>query len=130
MKFKAEKKNDNVFLKLSEKRLDSNIASKLKAEFLILCTEDVKNCYVDLSDVEFCDSSGLSALLITQRHTQQTGGRSYLVGCKESVLKLIKISQLDRVFEFKDKVKKIDDKVKSEKKDKEQKDTAKKSTKK
>jgi anti-sigma B factor antagonist len=130
MKFKAEKKDDNVFLKLSEKRLDSNIASKLKAEFLILCTEDVKNCYIDLSDVEFCDSSGLSALLITQRHTQLTGGRSFLVGCQENVIKLIRISQLDRVFEFKDKIKKSGEKEKNEIKDKTKKENTKNTNKK
>jgi anti-anti-sigma factor len=136
MKFKVEKKNDSVFLKLSEKRLDSNIASKLKAEFLILCTEDVKNFYIDLSSVEFCDSSGLSALLITQRHTQQVGGKSFLVGCHDNVSKLIKISQLDRVFEFKDKIKKEkpenNDKTKTVKKAKKEdkKTTGKKSTKK
>jgi anti-sigma B factor antagonist len=129
MKFKVEKKNDSVYLKLSEKRLDSNIASKLKAEFLILSTEDVKYFYIDLSEVEFCDSSGLSSLLITQRHTQQVGGKSILVGCKENVIKLIKISQLDRVFEFKDKIKK-EKKEKTVKKENDKKTAVKKSVKK
>jgi anti-anti-sigma factor len=105
MKFKTDKKNGNVFFKLSARNLDVSIASTLKAEFLILCTDDVKNFYIDLSEVQFCDSSGLSALLIVQRHTSKSGGISVLIGCTENVLKLLRISKLDRVFEIKESLK-------------------------
>ena len=103
MKFKAETKNGDVHFKLNEKHLDAELASKLKAEFLILCTEEIKNFYIDLTDVEFCDSSGLSALLIAQRHTGKNDGKTHLLNCQESMKKLLKISQLDRVFVLKDK---------------------------
>jgi anti-anti-sigma factor len=98
MKFKAEKKGSDVHFKLQEKYLDSNISGKLKAEFLILCTNDVINFFIDLEDVEFCDSSGLSALLITQRHVNKHDGSAHLLNCRESIIKLLRISQLDRVF--------------------------------
>jgi anti-sigma B factor antagonist len=110
MKFKAETKNGDVHFKLNEKHLDTELASKLKAEFLILCTEEIKNFYIDLSDIEFCDSSGLSALLIAQRHTTKTDGKTYLINCQDSLKKLLKISQLDRVFVLKDKVKSLNHK--------------------
>jgi anti-sigma B factor antagonist len=106
MKFKADKKNENVFFRLSERNLDMNIASTLKAEFLLLCTDDIKNFNIDLSEVQFCDSTGLSALLIAQRHTSINGGKTTLVGCTDNIIKLLKISKLDRVFELKDAQKK------------------------
>jgi anti-sigma B factor antagonist len=101
MRLKSNLKEHALSIKILEKRMDSGNAGNLKAEFLLLLDENVKNCEVDLSSVEFCDSSGLSALLFLQRHTAQFEGTTALINCQESVSKLIKISKLDRVFEIK-----------------------------
>jgi anti-sigma B factor antagonist len=81
--------------------MDNSNSGKLKAEFLVLLENNVKNITVDLSDVMTCDSSGLSALLLLQRHVVQAEGDITLINCQESILKLIKITKLDRVFKFK-----------------------------
>jgi len=101
MRIKSNLKDHALSIKVLEKRMDSSNAGNLKAEFLVLLDENVKNIDIDLTDVEFCDSSGLSALLLLQRHTGQQDGVTSLVNCQETVLKLIKISKLDRVFELK-----------------------------
>ncbi len=100
MRIKSNLKNQSLELKILEKRMDSSNAGNLKAEFLVLLDEKVKDIKVDLSDVEFCDSSGLSALLLLQRHTSQLDGTTTLLNCQDPVMKLIKISKLDRVFEI------------------------------
>jgi len=99
MNFDVKKENDYTILAIKEKKLDSSISPELKAEFLILCKN--KKCsklIVDLKTVEFCDSSGLSALLIAHRSMNEHKGEVRFANVHNSVLSLLKISQLDRIF--------------------------------
>lgn len=98
MKFDVEKDGPTITLRLKERKLDSTIASELKGEFLILCKPKVETLIVDLHDVEFCDSSGLSALLIADRKMREHGGNVKLLNVHKKVSSLIHISMLDRVF--------------------------------
>jgi anti-sigma B factor antagonist len=100
MKFEVQKNSTSTVLKLKERKLDSTIAAELKGEFLLLCTPKVQTLVIDLTEVEFCDSSGLSALLIADRKMKEHGGRVRLVHVHKKVLSLLKISMLDRVFEI------------------------------
>ncbi len=87
-------------LKINEKKIDSSISSELKGEFLILCKPKVETLIVDLGNVEFCDSSGLSALLIADRKMKEHDGKVRLVNVNKKVASILKISMLDRVFEI------------------------------
>jgi anti-sigma B factor antagonist len=60
----------------------------------------LKELVIDLSDVEFCDSTGLSALLIAERKMRENNGKVKLVGVQKKVLSLLKISHLDRTFQI------------------------------
>ena len=98
MQFQVKENGSVTSIRLKEKKLDSAVSSELKGEFLLLCKSKVKELVVDLSEVDFCDSSGLSALLIAERKMREHGGALKLVGVQKKVMNLIKISQLDRVF--------------------------------
>jgi len=99
MKFEQKKNGHTTIFTLKERKLDATIAPELKAEFLLLCKPKVaKKLVVDLGKVEFCDSSGLSALLIADRAMREHGGSIHLANVHKKVLDLLKISQLDRVF--------------------------------
>ncbi len=100
MNFDIKRNGSATVLKIKERRLDASVSPELKGEFLILCKPQIKDLVVDLSDVEFCDSSGLSALLIAERKMRENGGTVKLVGLQKKVLALIKISRLDRVFQI------------------------------
>jgi anti-anti-sigma factor len=100
MNFETKKNGTSVTLKLKEKKLDSTVSPELKGEFLILCKPKLETLVVDLADVDFCDSSGLSALLIADRKMKEHGGRVKLMNVNKKVSTLIKISMLDRVFEI------------------------------
>ena len=52
MNFKIEQLDRATIFRPNEKRLDSVIASELKAEFLILAQPDVKTLVLDLSGVD------------------------------------------------------------------------------
>ncbi|MEK6571323.1 MAG: STAS domain-containing protein [Bacteroidota bacterium] len=100
MNFEVRKNGTATIFKLKERQLNSSISAELKGEFLILCRPKLHDLIIDLSEVDFCDSSGLSALLIAERRMRDNGGVVKLVGLRKKVFDLIKISQLDRVFKI------------------------------
>lgn len=106
MQFDVKNNGSVTIFKLKSRKLDASISPELKGEFLILCSGQAKELIIDLSDVEFCDSSGLSALLIAERKMREQGGIVKLAGLRKKVLSLIKISHLDRAFSIHESVEK------------------------
>lgn len=98
MHFTIDQKDRVTIFKLNEARLDSLNVGQLKAEFLILAQPDVEVLIVDLSQVSYIDSAGLSALLLAERQQTAHGGDVRLVGVHENVKSLLRITQLDRIF--------------------------------
>ncbi|MCA2004213.1 MAG: STAS domain-containing protein [Ignavibacterium sp.] len=99
MNYEKRKIGDVTVFKLNESRLDTNISGLLKGEFTkILKVDEVKKFVIDLSQVESCDSSGLSAILVANRIISTTDGQIRLASPNEKVLALIRITQLDRVL--------------------------------
>jgi anti-anti-sigma factor len=98
MHFTIDQQDATTIFRLKEAKLDSSNSSALKAEFLILAQPDVESLIVDLSEVTYIDSAGLSALLLAERQQSAHGGDVRLVGANESVQSLLRLTQLDRVF--------------------------------
>ncbi len=99
MNYETRKIGDITVFKLNEQRLDTNISGLLKGEFTkILKLDEVRKFIIDLSQVESCDSSGLSAILVANRLISGVDGHIRLASPNEKVLGLIKITQLDRVL--------------------------------
>ncbi len=99
MNFETKRMDDITIFKLNEKRLDTNVSGLVKGEFtMLLKVQNVTKLIVDLSDVESCDSSGLSALLVANRILESMGGSLRIAAPSEKVSTLIKITQLDRVL--------------------------------
>jgi len=53
---------------------------------------------LDLSGVTFCDASGLGVLARISRHARQAGRQLKLTAARPSLLKIMRITGLDRVF--------------------------------
>jgi len=98
MKYSIDKQEKYTMLRLNEEKLDSNIAPQLKSQMVTLHAEGIRNIILDLSEVKYTDSSGLSALLVGNRILQEDDGIFVLSGLSDHTLKLIKISQLDSVL--------------------------------
>jgi Anti-anti-sigma regulatory factor (antagonist of anti-sigma factor) len=96
--FTVDKENERAVLKLNVHKLDAQIASHLKAEFVLLCRSPIKDLVIDMSLVESCDSSGLSALLVAERQMRQLKGNTHLVVPNDQVRNLFSITRLDKVF--------------------------------
>lgn len=85
-------------MRLHEEKLDSSVAPQLKSELITLHAEGINNVILDLTEVKYTDSSGLSALLVGNRIMQEDGGIFVLACLSDHTMKLIKISQLDTVL--------------------------------
>jgi len=98
MKYSVDKQEKYAVFQVQEKNLNSLAAPELKSQFVILYNEGVTNLILDLSPVEFVDSSGLSAILTADRLWKEVGS-FILTGLEHpAVKKLIEISQLQTVL--------------------------------
>ncbi len=79
-------------------KLNATNASDLKAELAVLNKKNINNIVIDMSKTKYCDSSGLSAILLANRLCKDTNGKFVLCGLQSNVQKLIEIAQLDRVL--------------------------------
>lgn len=53
---------------------------------------------IDLSGLEFCDSTGITALLAARQHAQAAGAGIVLAGVPANTLRVLAIVGLDQVF--------------------------------
>ena len=103
--FNITNKDDVTVFTLNEEKFDAEIAGLVKGELTILLqTEDVHKLVIDLSSVDYCDSSGLSAILLAFRILQSNNGKIFLVAPNGNVKSLIEISQLNRILPVSDSV--------------------------
>ncbi len=98
MEFKIEKHDNHTLIQVLEEKLDTHIAPTLKSELVLVSGNGEKNIILDLSKCRYCDSSGLSAILVANRLCKNANGTFVLTGLNDAVERLITISQLDTVL--------------------------------
>ena len=119
MKYSIDKQEKYTVLSLQEENLNSVVAPNLKSELVILRNEGIENLILNLEDVKFVDSSGLSAILTANRLWSDIG-HFVLTGVEHSsVKKLITISRLDTILKIKGTLEESIDTIMMENLDKE-----------
>lgn len=98
MSFTTEIEGNNAVLTLAVEKLNAANVADLKTEIVRVGNQSVNNLVIDMSKTKYCDSSGLSALLIANRMCKNTNGKFVLCGLQPNVQKLIQIAQLDKVL--------------------------------
>jgi anti-sigma B factor antagonist len=98
MEFKIDKFENHTLIKVLEEKLDTHIAPTLKSELVLVSGNGEKNIVLDLGNCRYCDSSGLSAILVANRLCKNANGTFVLTGLNDAVERLITISQLDTVL--------------------------------
>ena len=98
MSFLVEEFDKYTMITSNVEKLDASNASLLKDELTTLNKKGINTLVINLSSTKYCDSSGLSAILVANRICKDTNGKFVLVGLQTSVQKLISISQLDKVL--------------------------------
>jgi anti-anti-sigma factor len=98
MDFEIVKISDGTLIKVLTERLDTLIAPDLKSELLVVNANGEKNIILDLSNCSYCDSSGLSAILVANRLCEDAQGTFILTGLRPEVEQIIRISMLHTVL--------------------------------
>jgi len=98
MAFEILKKGNYTLVKVNSDRLDTNNAPDLKSELIVVNNGGEKNIVLDLSSVNYCDSSGLRAVLVANRLCEDAIGTFILCGLRPDVDNLVKISMLHTVL--------------------------------
>lgn len=98
MKFTSEIEDGIAIVTSTVEKLDALHAPELKAELVRVAKDGNVNIVLDLSASRYCDSSGLSAVLVGNRLCRDHDGTFVLTGLQPAVEKLVSISQLDRVL--------------------------------
>jgi anti-sigma B factor antagonist len=98
MNFEIINSDKYTVLKSKVEKLDTNYAPELKSELVLINKSGQRNIIIDLSETRYCDSSGLSAILVANRLCKGAEGSFVLTGLQDSVMKLVTISQLHTVL--------------------------------
>ena len=98
MNFSITQRDKVAILRSQVEKLDALQAPALKAQLILLGKSGSKNIILDLSESRYCDSSGLSAILVGKRLCTDLNGSFVICGLQPSVTKLISIAQLDKVL--------------------------------
>eukprot|EP01156_Anaeramoeba_ignava_P021959 Anaeramoba_ignava/c19988_g1_i1.p2 GENE.c19988_g1_i1~~c19988_g1_i1.p2 ORF type:complete len:118 (+),score=3.26 c19988_g1_i1:315-668(+) len=98
MAFEIRKNKRYTLVKVNTDRLDTNNAPDLKSELVVVNNEGEKNIVLDLTNVKYCDSSGLRAVLVANRICEDAIGTFILCGLQPDVENLVKISMLHTVL--------------------------------
>ncbi len=98
MQFNIIRTDHYTLFQLKEKNLNSLLAPELKSEFVVIRNNGDQNLILDLEEVEYIDSSGLSAILTANRLWKDFG-HFILINIKhEPIERLIKISRLETIL--------------------------------
>jgi len=99
MKYVSESKEGIIIFRLQEERLDTTIASDLKAQLLVLLREEqLPKVVMDVSSVKYADSSGLGALLLGLRQARELGNSFAIFGAQKRVQNLLHIAHLEETL--------------------------------
>lgn len=81
-------------------RLVASISSSIADELIAIFDDGCGVMHIDMSDVEYIDSRGLSALVGVMRRVQKDDGAFALVSVSDEVLTLLELTRLHEIFDL------------------------------
>ena len=75
-----------------------NVGELKQAIFKLLDSEEVQSLIIDMKGISYMDSSGIGALVASQKKMKTKGGKFALLSIKEDVLNILKLATLDQFF--------------------------------
>jgi anti-sigma B factor antagonist len=79
--------------------IDLYTAPRLHGELVaILSGDEPVQVIVDMSGIEFCDSTGMNVLLAAQRRAREQGGDVELAAPRPAIRKVLQVTGLESVF--------------------------------
>ena len=84
---------------LTPGRLDAEVALDFRREMVELFNRGRSQILLDLSDIDFLDSSGLGSIVSVLK-IMRSDGELHLCGVKETVMSTFRLTRMDRVFKM------------------------------
>ncbi len=81
-------------------RINATIAQEIKEELTNALIEGDYNLILDLSNIQFIDSTGIGVLISALKTSRQNEGSFILKAVKKDVMSLLILMKLDKVFDF------------------------------
>lgn len=78
--------------------LDHDSAAQLRDRVTALTLQPGRRLVLDLAGLEFCDSSGITALIAARNHAHAAGADIALAAVPPRTLRVLKIVGLDQIF--------------------------------
>lgn len=100
LKINQTEKEDNIIYLTLSGEVDVYTASNLKETLIPLTEIKGKELIVDLSNVQYIDSTGLGIFIGALKSTHNFGSSIKLVGLTDRVRRLFKITGLDEVIDI------------------------------
>src|SRR5271156_5372100 len=97
MRLEEQAEGNAMVVKLLDRRFDSTTAPLVKAGFARLIGQGHQRIALDISDVEFIDSSGLSAAVWALKRLG-ANGKLVIGGARGTVMSIFRLTRLDKVF--------------------------------
>ncbi len=91
--FLTQNKGDFAIVTMLVDRLDGQTTPELRSELVLLAGNQVSRMILDLSQCNYCDTTGLSAIMIAHRLCKT--GTLVLVGVKDEVAAMLSIQNFD-----------------------------------
>lgn len=91
------REGDNQVVVVLRGELDVAVAMRVVAELAVVAARE-SDIIVDLTGLEFIDSSGLAALVRVRKHARQAGGDLLLAAPQQQVLRVLALTRLIDVF--------------------------------
>ena len=99
MQIQDSKVDDILIVQPMEKRIDASVSTEFKGKLVDWINAGNTRIVLDLSNVDFIDSSGLGAI-VSSLKTIGNGGDLVICGIKETVMSLFKLTRMNRVFQI------------------------------
>ena len=87
-------------LEIHTARLDASTAREMREELAMIWRPNVGEVTVDLSQVEFVDSSGMGSLLSIHRRLPEKHSPVKLINVRPAVQSVLELVRLHRVFDL------------------------------
>lgn len=98
MEFLSKKVGDVLVVKPLMERIDASVSMQFKAAVLDMINGESRKMVLDLSEIDFIDSSGLGALIAIWKALSHTQGRLVLCGVSVLVMNLFTLTRMDKVL--------------------------------
>lgn len=90
--------SNKTMVEINREKLDVLNMKRLRERMLEIIADGHTDLIINLKQINFIDSSGLSVLISLFKHIKTVNGSMALCGLNEQPTELLEITQLDKIF--------------------------------